>query len=139
MGPARRLRRSGIAILGAWLAACSTNTGPVGIARGQALVLYNQDSGRTLSVAVGDEIDITLQTIPGYGRYATPDISSRSLVFLGVSDGPVNPGGPIQLYRFEAAAPGTAVVSIPHTTDRAPFGVTVNVHSGTVATQLDWY
>jgi hypothetical protein len=99
--------------------------------------LNNSDSGRSLAVAVGDEIDVTLQTI-GPGQFGSPVLSSGSLRFLGESspDAP-NPGGARQLFRFEAAASGRAEVTIPHTRDSpegaglwpavAPFSITVAV------------
>jgi hypothetical protein len=100
--------------------------------------LSNSDSGRNLAVAVGDEIDVTLQTI-GPGEFGSPVLSSGSLRFLGESSpGAPNPGGARQLFRFEAAASGRAEVTIPHSRASpegsglwpavAPFSITVEVH-----------
>jgi hypothetical protein len=94
--------------------------------------LTNADNGRSLSVLVGDEIDITLQTI-GPGSYGTPVISSGSIRFLGESSpGPQNPGGPRQLYRFEAVAAGRAEITISHEggfpTPRDAFVVNLDVN-----------
>jgi hypothetical protein len=76
--------------------------------------LTNADNGRSVAVLVGDELEITLQTI-GPGEYGTPVLSSRSIRFLGVSSpGPQNPGGPRQLFRFEAVTAGRAEIAIPH-------------------------
>ncbi len=76
--------------------------------------LENGDSGRTVLARAGDEIDVTLQTI-GPGRYGSPSVSSSAVLFLGSSQaGEPNPGGPRQLYRFEAAAAGRAEIVIPH-------------------------
>lgn len=93
--------------------------------------LTNADDGRSIAVLVGDEIDITLQTI-GPGSYGTPVISSGSIRFLGESSpGPQNPGGPRQLFRFEAVAAGRAEITIPHLNGfplpRAPFAIAVDV------------
>jgi hypothetical protein len=94
--------------------------------------LNGSNNGATISVAPGDEIDITLQTI-GPGQYETPTISSGSIGFLGEGDaGPQNPGGVKQLFRFEALTVGRAEITIPHTLDppspaTAPFIITVDV------------
>ena len=73
------------------------------------------DAGRTVVVAVGDKIEVTLQTI-GPGQYGNPIVSSASVVFLGESSaGAPNPAGPTQLYRFEAVAAGRADITIPRT------------------------
>src|SRR5512143_37372 len=77
--------------------------------------LDNSDSGKSITAQVGDTIEITLQTI-GPGQYATPSVSSGSIRFLGeFSAGLPNPGGPRQLFRFEAAAPGRAAITIRRT------------------------
>ena len=108
--------------------ACSSSGSPT------RLELENGDSGRTVAVAVGDEIRVTLQTI-GPGQYGNPTVSSSSVGFLGVSAaGDPNPGGPRQLYRFEATASGRAEISIVHEggvpggPSVAPFDLVVEVH-----------
>ncbi len=81
----------------------------------QTLRLGNGDAGRRLIAAVGDTIEVTLQTI-GPGHYGSPVLSSGSVVFLGESSaGPPIPAGPTQLYRFEAVASGLAEITIAHT------------------------
>jgi hypothetical protein len=98
------------------------------------ITLTNSDTGRSVAVAVGDEIDVTLQTI-GPGQYGIPTLSSESIRFLSVSlAGSPNPGGPRQLFRFEAMAAGRAKISIAHE-GGAPggpttpaFRITVEVH-----------
>jgi len=81
----------------------------------QTTSLGNADAGRTVVVAVGDKLEVTLQTI-GPGQYGDPIVSPGSVMFLGESPaGAPNPGGARQLYRFEAVAPGRADISIPHT------------------------
>jgi hypothetical protein len=95
--------------------------------------LSNVDSGKTVSAVVGQEIDVTLQTI-GPGSYGAPQISSSALRFLAVSlTGAPNPGGPRQLFRFESVTQGQAEIRVPHLPSRtpgtsAPFVVVVNVH-----------
>ena len=104
---------------------------------GDRIRLSNSDSGRSVAAAVGDEIDITLQTI-GPGQFGSPVLSSSSVRFLGESSPYApNPGGARQLFRFEAAASGRSDVTIPHTRGSseepvlwppvAPFSVTVEV------------
>jgi hypothetical protein len=86
------------------------------------------DNGRLLSVGLGDEIDVTLQTI-GPGQYdERPSVSFPGVVFLKVSLlSPPNPGGPRQLFQFTAVAAGQAVISIPHTVQNSRFEITVDV------------
>ena len=80
-------------------------------AHGRLITLTNSDSGRSVTVAVGSEIDVTLQTI-GPGQYGSPALSSKCVRFVGVSlAGSPNPGGPRQLFRFEAKAPGQGAAS----------------------------
>ena len=93
--------------------------------------LDNEDNGRTVSLAGGMEADLTLQTIGG-GHYGDPVVSSPAISFLGTTyPADQNPGGPRQLYRFRAAAPGTADISIPHVggfNETPPFVLTLDVH-----------
>jgi hypothetical protein len=81
----------------------------------QTIALNNADSGKTIVAAVGDKIEVTLQTI-GPGQYGTPSLSAASVTFLGESSPPgqPNPGGVRQLYRFEAVSSGHADIAIPH-------------------------
>lgn len=93
--------------------------------------LTNADHGRSLAVLVGDKIEITLRTI-GPGEYGTPVLSSGSIRFLSM-DYPrlQNPGGPTQVYRFEAVAVGRAEITIPHEggfpSPRDAFAITAEV------------
>ena len=94
---------------------------------GERIDLGNGDNGRTLVAKIGDEIDVTLQTI-GPGMYASPRVSSSSIHFAGASIvGPPNPGGPVQLFRFRAAAAGRATITIPHTVESHSFTFSVDV------------
>jgi hypothetical protein len=95
--------------------------------------LDNSSNGHTISVAPGDAIDITLQTI-GPGQYESPTVSAGSIHFLGeFSAGMPNPGGPRQLFRFEAVTVGRADITIPHTVldpplpQTPPFAIVVDV------------
>lgn len=108
----------------AFLSACGTvslltlGCGSPGI---ETIRVSNADGGRTVVAGVGDKIDATLQTI-GAGSFGNPTVSSGSVVFLGQSSvGPPIPAGATQLYRFEAAAPGRADITIPHTGDLPAF------------------
>jgi hypothetical protein len=99
----------------------------------QTISLSNADSGTTVVAAVGDKIEVTLQTI-GPGQYGTPSSSSVSVMFLGESSPPgqPNPGGVRQLYRFEVVASGRADITIPHSgslpqNPRPAFAITVEV------------
>ena len=90
--------------------------------------LNSGDNGRLLSVGLGDEIDVTLQTI-GPGQYdERPSVSSPAIVFSKVSLlTPANPGGPRQLFQLTAVAAGHTVISIPHTVQDSRFEITVDV------------
>ena len=95
---------------------------------GKALSFDNSDTGRVVSAGVGDEIDITLQTI-GPGQYDEhPDVSSPAVAFAKVSPvTPPNPGGPRQIFQFKAVAAGHAVITIVHTGQNPRFEITVDV------------
>ncbi len=85
--------------------------------------------GQTFSLAVGQELDVTLQTI-GPGQYESPpSVSSLSLRFLDVAFvGPFVPAGPTQEFRFEGTAPGQAIVVFTHSGNNPTITDTVNVH-----------
>src|SRR5262249_13704239 len=88
--------------------------------------LDNRGHGHSVATSVGQRIEITLQTI-GPGQYGQPQVTSPSVRFIGMSPtGPVNPGGPRQLFLFEAVGPGSAVINIPHSRGTA-FTVTIDV------------
>jgi hypothetical protein len=115
----------------AWVCGVGLATFGCGSRQSQTISLTNADAGRTVAAAVGDQVEATLQTI-GPGQYGDPSVSSRAAVFLGESRvGPPTPGGPTQLFRFEAIAPGRADVTIPHTGD-SPEGPAVPAFSVTV-------
>ena len=70
---------------------------------------------QTLSVAIGQELDLKVQTV-GPGEYQSPpSISSPALRFLNVTlVGPYLPAGPTQLFRFKADAAGRVIVILLH-------------------------
>jgi hypothetical protein len=82
----------------------------------------------TLSIKAGRELQLTLQTI-GAGVYASPPtVSSPAIRFLDVSlVTPATPAGPTQQFRFEAVAPGTAVIVFHHTDQGPTIEDTINV------------
>lgn len=127
-GPSSFLARHelcAIAALGIFLmTGCRSPSSP----SGHEFALGNGDNGRLLFVGLGDEIDVTLQTI-GPGEYdELPSVSSAAVTFLSVSLlTPSNPAGPKQLFQFRAVATGHAVISIPHTGQNPRFGITVDV------------
>lgn len=89
------------------VAACSTsNSAPT-------LSLQRANSGQSVSVVVGAEIDITLQTI-GNGSYQDPELSTSALIFLGVTNLPPNPGGALQMFKFRAVTAGQVSILVPH-------------------------
>ena len=90
--------------------------------------LNSGDNGRLLSVGLGDEIDVTLQTI-GPGEYDEhPSVSSPAIAFSKVSIlTPANPAGPRQLFQFTAVAAGHTVISIPHTVQNVRFEISADV------------
>jgi hypothetical protein len=100
----------------------------------QIISVDNGDAGRTVVASVGEKIEVTLQTI-GPGQYGDPALSSGSVRFLGESPAGVpNPGGPRQLYRFEAVTSGRADITIPHT-GGFPEGPAIPVFAITVTVQ----
>lgn len=106
--PRRFPRRSCSALfaaLGLGLAGC-----------GQGTVEANGAPSHLVSVQVGRELELTLQTI-GPGEYASPPlVSSGAVRFLDVRlVTPAVPAGPTQRFRFEAVRAGEAVIEFHHT------------------------
>ncbi|HTQ05022.1 MAG TPA: hypothetical protein VMI54_14255 [Polyangiaceae bacterium] len=91
------------------------------------LQISDEDAAAVVTAKPADEIDLTLHTI-GPGNYVeTPSVSSPAVSFLDASyPAAQNPGGPTQLFRFDAVSSGTAVITIPHTT-KSSFEVTIAV------------
>lgn len=72
------------------------------------------DTSQTLSLRVGQELDLTVGTV-GPGSYQAPTISSTAVAFLGDSIvGPSTPAGPRQLFRFKGVSIGQAIVVLTH-------------------------
>jgi hypothetical protein len=83
---------------------------------GRDPVSLSDGASRALTARAGSEVVVTLQTV-GPGEFASPPtISSRSVRFLDVAQAAVAvPAGPTQRFRFEAVAPGRAVITFRHT------------------------
>ena len=90
--------------------------GACGLEKTTAAVSVTGGASRSVAASVGDEIDITLQTV-GFGEYASPpEVSSSAVQFLSVGQASVTvPAGPTQIFRFRAVAPGQAIVVFTHT------------------------
>jgi len=87
------------------------------------------NSGQRVVATVGQQVDVTLQTI-GPAQYGTPQISSSAIRFEDVAvTKPWLPAGPTVVYIFEAAAEGEAQIKIPSTNPSANFAVTFEVRS----------
>jgi hypothetical protein len=73
------------------------------------------NSGRAFTVKAGQEFEIRLQSI-GPGEYRSPpSVSSNAVRFREVRLAtPHVPAGVTQLFRFEAIAPGRAIVIFRH-------------------------
>lgn len=66
---------------------------------------------RTVVVAVGQELRITLGNVGPAQYESPPQISSLALTFLGVDViPPFTPAGPTQQFRFQAVSAGQAIV-----------------------------
>jgi hypothetical protein len=79
------------------------------------VVSITDTASRTVTVSVGQPIEITLQTV-GPGEYQSPPMISSDIVrFVDVTFvGPAVPAGPTQRFRFATTARGTAVISFRH-------------------------
>ena len=98
-----------------------------GCSDGAALNLTSADNGRTVNAGTGDQVTVLLQTI-GPGEYAVSQISSSAVRFTGMGDaGLQNPGGPRQLFMFEAVQLGRATINLAQTAQPLNFVFTVNV------------
>jgi hypothetical protein len=88
------------------LAACGQDT-PTSV---------NGVPARVLAARLGQAVDIQLQTI-GPGEYRTPPtVSAPTVQFVSVAlVAPAVPAGVTQRFRFQAVAPGRAVITFQHT------------------------
>ena len=95
----------------------------------QILFLTNSNDGQRVAAVVGQRIEISLATI-GPGSYEAPHISSGAIRFWNVAWPKLQtPGGPTQIYIFQATAEGEAEIRIPHSR-HGWFSVTVQVGPG---------
>jgi len=82
----------------------------------------------SVSIKAGRELELTLQTI-GPGEYVSPPaVSSAAVRFLDVRLVSPVPAGATQRFRFDAVAPGVAVVVFQHTAQGPTIEDTINVH-----------
>ena len=99
-------------------------------AQQQILFLTNANDGQRVAAAAGQQIEISLATV-GPGSYGDPRVSSAAVRFRNVAwPKSQTPGGPTQIYIFQAAAEGEAEIRIPHSS-RGSFSVTVQVGANT--------
>ena len=87
--------------------------------------------GETLRIAVGEELDLSLQTRPSdSGEYKSPpSISSSSLQFLDVTAfRPAPQAGVAQVFRFKGVIPGRAIVVFHHSGKSPVIRDTVIIH-----------
>ncbi len=116
-----------LACLLAVLAACARPEAGNSTPTAAIIRLSLADSGKSIDVPVGTEIDITLQTI-GPGEYGQPQISSSAVSFLDVSYvSPAVPAGPTQLFRFISESPGIAAIRMTGTSNQKVFEITVEI------------
>lgn len=95
---------------------------------GSDLLAVMDDSSQSISLTVGQELDLTLGTV-GPGTYQSPTISSDAVEFLGDSlVGPNSPAGARQLFRFQGVATGSAIIVLTHSGDQPTITDTVVVH-----------
>jgi hypothetical protein len=101
--------------------------GELACSGGKTVSVDNADSGQTVALSTGDELDVTLGSI---GNQGDPSVSSTAIRYDGSSlVGPQNPGGPTMLYKFTAVEHGQVTITIPflNPENPAPFTLTVNV------------
>jgi len=84
---------------------------------------------RTLSLTLGQTLELTLQTI-GPGEYASPPtVSSTSVRFVDVTlVTPAVPAGVTQRFRFRAETPGRAIIMFQHSGQASDPGTGLTVH-----------
>ncbi len=106
-----------VALAAALLTGCGT----------EPLAVEGSES-QVLSIVVGQELHVTLQTI-GPGRYESPpSVSSPALRFVSVAlVSPHVPAGPTQQFRFMGEAPGQAIVVFRHSENNPTVTDTVYV------------
>jgi len=92
----------------------------------RALLLTPANNGHHLYARVGQIIQVDLQTLSMAG-YEAPQVSGSSIQYSNsVLLWPVNPGGPLPIYMFEAVSPGKARIQFPRNGGPG-FDVTIGV------------
>lgn len=106
----RRIAGAGLIAGALALALACSGGGPT------ALELGADADGQTVTLVVGQSLDVILGTV-GPGMYVSPpDLDGAALVFLEADFvPPFTPAGPIQRFRFRAVARGTSQVTIART------------------------
>ena len=96
---------------------------------GQGSLEANGLPSHSISIKAGRTLELTLQAI-GPGEYASPpSVSSPAVRWRDVElVTPAVPAGPTQRFRFEAMAPGQAVIQFHHTAQGTTIEDTVDVH-----------
>ena len=116
----------------ALMVSCSFARAERGTGTGTKLLfLGSNDNGKRVAVAVGQAIEITLQTI-GPQQYGAPKISSHVVRYESVAlKMPPNPGGATQVLRFQAVARGEATIQLISINPENVFAVTLEVGPAT--------
>jgi len=94
------------------------------------LSLGSNDNGNRVAVAVGQAIEITLQTV-GPQQYGAPKISSNVIRYESVAQNPPPPGAATYVLRFQAVAKGEASILLISVNPEDVFAVTVEVGPAT--------
>jgi len=91
------------------------------------LEVYGVPSG-TLSIAVGQEVKITMRTV-GPGEYVSPPmLTGSAIAFLDVSSPDIQvPAGVTQVFRFKGVARGQGIIQFHNTGNHADVSDTVVV------------
>ncbi|HLZ43159.1 MAG TPA: hypothetical protein VKQ11_19475 [Candidatus Sulfotelmatobacter sp.] len=98
----------------------------------RALLLTPASSGHHLYAKVGQIIQVDLKTLSTAG-YEAPQVSGSSIQYSNsVLLWPVNPGGPLPIYIFEAVSPGEARIQFPRN-GGAGFDVTIGVRASSTS------
>jgi hypothetical protein len=85
-------------------------------------------TSQSLTVPIGTQFTITLQTI-GPGAYGSPPtVSSEAVRFLDASVvSPYVPAGPTQRFRFDASTRGKSIIVFQHTHNNRTVEDTIDV------------
>lgn len=127
----RTIRLFPCALLVLGVSCCSARAAYAAGTGTNLLSLGSDDNGKRVAVAVGQAIEITLQTI-GPQQYGAPKISSHTVRYESVAlKMPQNPGGPTQVLRFQAVAEGEAIIQLISINPENVFALTVEVGPAT--------